>query len=239
MVYLIIATRNAHKVQEIRSILGESYQYLTLLDWPQAPLIVEDGETFAANAQKKALTLATWIARSRPSVLSTRLPIHGLDDAGFVFADDSGLEVDNLNGAPGIHSARFAALDNDASVNAPDTANNAKLLRLLKSVPLEQRTARFRCVIALAPIEISHVQRGETGAISHALTATVSLFEGVCEGRIGECPLGQGGFGYDPLFIPQGYSQTLAELGPEVKNQISHRARALAQLAKYLQIHKL
>jgi XTP/dITP diphosphohydrolase len=145
----------------------------------------------------------------------------------FVLADDSGLEVDALNGAPGVHSARFAALDRSAdhrsAGNSLDTDNTAKLLRLLKDVPLEKRTARFRCVLALAQSENpkSEIQNPQ-------------LFDGVCEGRIGFAPRGSNGFGYDPLFIPTGYEQSFAELGEEVKNRLSHRARALAKLRDYL-----
>ena len=140
---------------------------------------------------------------------------------GFVLADDSGLEVDALGGAPGVHSARFAALDGAGQGNSHDADNNAKLLRLLKNVPLEKRTARFRCVLALASVErrTSSVEGRE-----------LQLLEGVCEGQIGFEPRGQGGFGYDPLFIPTGFTQTFAELGGEIKNRLSHRAKALAKL---------
>ena len=145
MITLLIATRNAHKVGEIRAILGDRFQFLTLNDFPAAPKVVEDATTFAGNAAKKAVELAKWLQRQFPSSQT--------QDArpDFVLADDSGLEVDALNGAPGVHSARFAALDSAKFGNTSDADNNAKLLCLLKNVPLEKRTARFHCVIALAP----------------------------------------------------------------------------------------
>ena len=148
---LLLATRNAHKAGEIRAILGDRFRFLTLNDFPEAPKVVEDAPTFAGNAAKKAEELARWLSASRHLSPVTR--------HAFVLADDSGLEVDALNGAPGVHSARFAALDRSAdgssassSGNSPDADNNAKLLRLLKDVPLEKRTARFHCVIALTPV---------------------------------------------------------------------------------------
>src|ERR1039457_4897983 len=144
MTTLLIATRNAHKVGEIRAILGPRFQFLTLNDFPGAPKVVEDADTFAGNATKKAVELAKWVSSKHSTFnLQPSTP-------NFVLADDSGLEVDALNGAPGVHSARFAALEK--SENSHDADNNAKLLRLLKNVPLEKRTARFRCVIALVPV---------------------------------------------------------------------------------------
>ena len=143
MTTIVIATRNTHKAGEIRAILGESFQFLTLNDFPDAPKIVEDADTFAGNAAKKAVGLAKWIC-SKHSTFNIQ---HSMPN--FVLADDSGLEVDALDGAPGVHSARFAALDSATSGNTPDADNNAKLLRLLKDIPPEKRTARFRCVIAL------------------------------------------------------------------------------------------
>src|SRR5579863_9537240 len=144
MTTLLIATRNRHKVEEIRAILGGQFQFLTLNDFPGAPSVVEDAETFAGNAAKKAAELARWLA-ANPSLIARHPSL------SFVLADDSGLEVDALNGAPGVHSARFAALDSAKSGNTPDADNNTKLLRLLKDVPSEKRKARFHCVIALTP----------------------------------------------------------------------------------------
>jgi XTP/dITP diphosphohydrolase len=152
---LLIATRNAHKAREIRQVLTGDFQFLTLHDFPAAPDVVEDGATFAANASKKAASLAVWLVKNGPAAslpssnssnlspnLSTLAPF-------YVLADDSGLEVDDLGGSPGVHSARFAALDTGLAGNSPDAANNAKLLRLLAKAPLPRRAARFRCVLAL------------------------------------------------------------------------------------------
>ena len=127
-------------------------------------------------------------------------------------ADDSGLEVDALGGRPGVRSARYAGED------ATDAENNQKLLEALRDVPDAQRTARFRCAIALVD----------------ANGREVALVEGTCEGRIGREPKGSHGFGYDPLFMPDGFTQTIAELGPETKDQISHRAKAAAKLVPVL-----
>jgi XTP/dITP diphosphohydrolase len=211
MTTLLIATRNAHKVGEIQAILGADFRCLTLKEFPGAPAVVEDADTFAGNATKKAVELANWLFQmSIATPHSTR----------FVLADDSGLEVDALNGAPGVHSARFAALDQ--TENSHDADNNAKLLRLLKDVPLEKRTGRFRCVIALATVGNWKLETGNC-----------QCFAGACEGRIQLAASGQGGFGYDPLFVPDGFTQSFAELGEAVKNKLSHRAQALAKLKNY------
>jgi XTP/dITP diphosphohydrolase len=156
-----------------------------------------------------------------------------------VLADDSGLEVDALDGAPGVHSARFAALDSGAQGNSSDAENKTKLLRLLEGVPEPRRTARFRCVIALTPV--TTVERGNASPVCSSDEAEMQteLFEGVCEGRIAFEPNGQGGFGYDPLFIPAGYAQSFAELAPEIKNQLSHRGKALEKLAVFLRSNSI
>jgi len=209
MTDILIATRNAHKVEEIRGILGANFRVTSQIDFPDAAAVVEDAATFAGNAAKKAEGLAAWLELQ---------PVPAkLDRSFYVLADDSGLEVDALGGAPGVHSARFAAADASGTTNSSDAANNAKLLRLLEGVPSEGRTARFRCVLALAA-------RGKP----------TLLFDGHCEGRIAFAAAGMGGFGYDPLFVPDGCAQSFAELGEEVKNTISHRARALAQLRQFL-----
>jgi XTP/dITP diphosphohydrolase len=218
---LLIATRNAHKTGEIRIILGSQFQFLTLNDFPNAPGVVEDAPTFAGNATKKAVELARWLAE-------------GHSTPKFVLADDSGLEVDALNGAPGVHSARFAALDSAKSRNTPDADNNARLLRLLKDVPLEKRTARFHCVIALTPVLPEKVEVASPVCYVDEFEMQTELFDGVCEGRLIFTPRGQNGFGYDPLFVPAGFEQTFAELGDEVKNRLSHRAQALQKLLEYL-----
>ena len=209
MTTIILATRNAHKVAEIGGILTEDFRLLSQLDFPGAPAVAEDAGTFGGNASKKAAGFIAWLEANPQKVLP--------DKRFFVLADDSGLEVDALGGAPGVHSARFAAADAQGAENSPDAANNAKLLRLLAGFPPERRTARFRCVLALA-----------------ALREATLLFEAICEGRMALSATGAGGFGYDPLFVPDGYTQSFAELGDEVKNKISHRARALAQLRRFL-----
>jgi XTP/dITP diphosphohydrolase len=211
---IVIATRNAHKVGEIRAILGGVSQILMLNDFPDPPKVVEDARTFAGNATKKALELARWLAVAFPPTRRSS-PL-------YVLADDSGREVDALGGAPGVHSARFAAPESAQSGNTPDADNNIRLLRLLKNVPLEKRRARFQCVIALVAIDLQ-------SAIGNPL-----LFDGACEGRIVFEPRGKNGFGYDPLFVPVGFEESFAELGEDVKNRLSHRARALEKLKAFL-----
>jgi XTP/dITP diphosphohydrolase len=182
---IVLATRNENKVREIREILGEGVPLRSLRDYPQVPEVPEDGLTFRENAVAKARFVSG---------------ILGLA----ALADDSGLEVDALNGDPGVRSARFAGERSTAA------QNNARLLRLMAGIPSERRRGRFRCVVALALPD-----------------GTVRTAEGACEGRILEAPHGSRGFGYDPLFVPDGYDRTFAELDPEEKNRISHRARAL------------
>jgi len=227
MTTLIIATRNLHKVSEIRAILSSGFNYLTLQDFPGAPPVKEDAPTFAGNATKKAVELAQWISRS---------PIHNPQPSTkyFVLADDSGLEVDALGGAPGVHSARFAALDSKTDGNSPDAENNAKLLRLLKDVPGEKRTGRFRCVIALTPLLIASAKSASPVCDANEFELQTEIFDGACEGQIGFVPHGDHGFGYDPLFLPLGHEQTFAELGESTKNQLSHRSKALAKLRQRL-----
>jgi len=227
MTTLLIATRNGHKVGEIRAILSAQFRYLTLRDFPDAPVVVEDAETFAGNATKKSVQLAQWLAASHGSDPKLSFPL-------FVLADDSGLEVDALNGTPGVHSARFAALDTKTDGNSPDADNNAKLLHLLKEVPLEKRTARFRCVIALTPVMAPSAKNASPVCAADEFELQTELFDGACEGRIGFAPGGQGGFGYDPLFTVDGHQQTFAEMGEAVKNQLSHRAKALEALKRKL-----
>lgn len=222
MLTLLISTRNEHKVGEIRAILGSEFRYLTLRDFPKAPNVVEDAPTFAGNAIKKAVELAKWLSQSNG-------PEHAVD---YIVADDSGLEVDALSGAPGVQSARFSAAESGLSGNSSPAANNAKLLRLLKDVPPEKRTARFRCVVALTPALKTQTESSSPVCYADEFELHTRIFEGACEGRIGFELKGQGGFGYDPLFIPDGFDQTFAELGEELKNGLSHRGRALEQLKK-------
>jgi XTP/dITP diphosphohydrolase len=218
---ILIATGNTHKAAEIKALLGNSVECLTLRDFPGAPTPVEDASTFSGNATKKAVTLARWLAGQ------------GNTTVQWVVADDSGLEVDALNGAPGVHSARFAALDQPArpaTGNSPDHENNAKLLRLLAGVPVEKRTARFRCVIAITPVPQPSPSNASPVCDADEAELAARTFEAVCEGRMIDAPRGQHGFGYDPLFVPAGFNQTFAELGEEVKNRISHRSKALLKL---------
>jgi len=229
---LLIATRNAHKAGEIQAILGKNVRCLTLKEFPDAPAVVEDADTFAGNAAKKAVELAKWLVEKH----STFNIQHSTPN--FVLADDSGLEVDALAGAPGVHSARFAALDRSAdgssassAGNTPDADNNAKLLRLLKDVPPEKHTARFHCVIALVAVPVGRIE--VVSPVCYADEFEPQTFDGVCEGRIIFEPRGKNGFGYDPLFVPVGFEQTFAELGEDVKNKLSHRAKALAKLKDF------
>lgn len=192
----IIATENEHKLEEIGSILKDlNLKVLSIKDTGLAGLdVIEDGNTFEENALIKARAV--------------------MEKTGqLAIADDSGLEVDILNNQPGIHSARFAG------ENATDDENNAKLLKLLKGVPLHRRTARFVCCIAAA------FPNGDT----------ITL-RGECPGMIGFEPRGESGFGYDSLFIVEKYGKTFAEIGEKEKNKISHRAMALERLKKRLKI---
>ena len=202
---LLIASHNTHKMAEIATILGEDFDVQNLARHNEAPKVEENGDTFTANAVKKAVEIAAWLSLQ---ALDQELP-------DFVLADDSGLAVDALGGSPGVRSARFAG-DNG---NSTDEANNAKLLRALANVTNDDRGAQFQCVLALTALD----QASE-----------VRTFDGICRGRIAQAESGQAGFGYDPLFIPDGHDLSFAELGSLVKNAISHRARALAKLAEYL-----
>jgi XTP/dITP diphosphohydrolase len=212
-ILLVVATGNQHKVDEISQILSPRLTCVPMRGLGNAPELEETGKTFEANAAMKATQLANWLA-SEPKL---KFPIQRFKSIQ-VLADDSGLEVDFLEGAPGVYSARFAATDT-MSGNAPDQANNDKLLSLLRDIPDEKRSARFRCVLALVP---------------NALEApnTTELYSGACEGRIARERHGSQGFGYDPLFYPTGYAETFAELSPSEKNKISHRAKALEKLAQ-------
>lgn len=212
---LFIATGNAHKVAEIAHLLGPTVACRSQRDAGVSLEIDETGSTFAENARLKSVTWAAYLGMDACNL-----------GVGWVLADDSGLEVDALGGAPGVHSARFAALDDGRRGNSADAENNAKLLRLLADVPEGRRGARFRCVLALTPVR--------PGASVEALTEATRCFDGRCEGRIQSRPAGAGGFGYDPLFIPSGHDASFAELGSEVKSRLSHRAQALGLLSAHL-----
>lgn len=211
MTSIIIASGNAHKAQEIQAILGEACSYNTLKDFPSAPEPEETADTFEGNASIKAESLADWL------IAQSLLP----SESVLILADDSGLEVDALNKAPGVHSARFAALDTGAKGNSSDADNNAKLLKILSEKGLSNPTARFRCVLSI--IEIS-------GGNQAASKSKPTTFSGSCEGTIQQLHAGNGGFGYDPIFIPAGYDKTFGELGEDIKNSLSHRSAALKKL---------
>lgn len=197
---IVFATNNKNKLSEIREILGSSFEVLSLADIGCHEDIPETGDTLLDNAIQKSRYV---------------FEKYGYD----CFADDTGLEVDALDGEPGVHSARYAeGTDHDSN------ANMDKLLRKLGDET--QRTARFRTVISLLQKQESGDGAGE-GSVLH-------IFEGKVEGSIIDEKRGAEGFGYDPIFMPEGYDKTFAELGLDVKNQISHRARAVKKLADYL-----
>ena len=193
---IVFATNNAHKLEEIRAILGHSHDILSLNDIQCHADIPETADTLEGNALQKARYVWDHYHLS-------------------VFADDTGLEVDALGGAPGVYSARYAG-----GAGHDSEANMAKLLRELHGHT--DRTARFRTVIALILADGS-----DKGFSEH-------LFEGKVEGRIATERQGSEGFGYDPLFIPDGYGESFAQLGTAIKNCISHRARAVARLTDFL-----
>ena len=208
---IVFATNNAHKLEEIRSILGDGFEIVSLSDIGCHEDIPETGSTLEENAWQKANYVFEHYHLS-------------------CFADDTGLEVDALNGAPGIYSARYAAMEkqktgSEARVVSHDSeANMNRLLHELGEN--NNRKARFRTVIALILIE-----RGEGRDKCETVRNT---FEGIVEGHIAREKSGVGGFGYDPLFVPDGYDKSFAELGADTKNTISHRARATQKLANYL-----
>ena len=193
MIELVVATRNRHKTREIQHILGPKFMVRDLAN-TEVPEICENGTSFEENAKLKALAA------------SKHLPV-------LVIADDSGLEVDSLGGAPGIYSARYAG------ANATSRDKIDKLLRELARVRATEdgRRARFCCVVALA----------RNGNL-------LGTFEGTVEGRITEKARGDAGFGYDPIFVPDGFGQTFGELSAQVKNAVSHRANAIRALADRL-----
>ena len=184
---IVFATNNAHKLEEVAAILGDSYEVMSLREIGCTTDIPETSDTFAGNALQKAQYVKEH---------------YGYD----CFADDSGLEVDVLNGAPGVYSARYSGLGSEGNID--------KLLHTLTEK--SERGAQFRTVIALLKGQESH------------------LFEGIVRGTIINERRGEGGFGYDPIFVPEGYEHTFAQLGSEIKNSISHRAKAVKQLADFL-----
>ncbi len=187
---IVFATANEHKLREIKALLGNSYQIISLADLGHTEDIPETGETFHANALIKAAFVKEHYGRD-------------------CFSEDSGLEIDALNGAPGVYTARYAGPGRDADDNMD------LVLKNLEGV--KDRSARFRTVIAL-------IQGGAT-----------HYFEGTVEGRIAESKSGEKGFGYDPIFIPEGYDRTFATFTDKGKNAISHRGQAVAKLVAFLQ----
>jgi len=188
---LVLATRNPGKISEIKALLP-GMRVVTAASFVGCPEPEETGRTFEENALIKARAVSRFTGRT-------------------ALADDSGLEVDALDGAPGVRSARYAGTD------ATDQDNIRRLLDALDGISDADRTARFRCVVAVV------VPDGRTWTV-----------EGACEGRILQAPRGDAGFGYDPLFVPAGYENTFAELDAGVKNRISHRAQALGRIADVL-----
>ena len=189
MITLILATRNKHKTEEIQQILGPSFRCFSLNEFPDAPPIEENATTFGGNAALKSVGLAKWL-------LATSGKLANVSGEAYVLADDSGLEVDVLNGAPGVYSARYANLDTGKPGNSPDGENNAKLLRLLRDVPTEKRSARFRCALALTPL-VKTDKCSSPPCEGDELDTATMIFEGACEGRMDTKPAGGGGFGYE------------------------------------------
>ncbi|MFT5388283.1 MAG: XTP/dITP diphosphohydrolase [Candidatus Omnitrophota bacterium] len=191
---LIVATKNQGKMREIRLLLKEFDLNITsLADYPEAPEIIEDGASFADNALIKA-------------------KIIGAYTGALVIGEDSGIEIDYLDGAPGIYSARYAGAD------ATDEDNNEKMLTDLDGVTDDKRTARYQCYVAIVDCQ-----------------NTIDIVNGSCEGRLTTAPRGSNGFGYDPYFLIDEYGKTFGELDPSIKASISHRAKALIKVKEVFQ----
>ena len=204
---IVFATNNEHKLSEIRAILGDAFEVVSLADIGCHEDIPETGQTLEENALMKAEYIYDKYHLS-------------------CFADDTGLEVEALNGAPGVYSARYASMASDTSNTSHDSeANMARLLRELANN--NNRKARFRTVIAL-------IEKKDVCPCGCTSIKVVHKFEGIVNGEITREKSGAEGFGYDPIFRPDGYDKTFAELGADIKNQISHRARATQKLAEYL-----
>lgn len=217
---IVFATGNRHKLSEAQQILGPSFKLMTPSNFGFYDDIPETGNTIKENAIQKARFV--------------------YDKFGICcFADDTGLEIDALGGAPGVYSARYAGPAKNSSDNIE------KALRELSGVPYEKRTTRFHCCIALIMLKSSVNSRlsnsslkpvvNETGIIDIAPDAVLLTFDGICEGHILTTCAGADGFGYDPIFQPLGYTKTFAELTPDEKNAISHRGIAMRALAAFLQ----
>ena len=189
----MVATRNRHKSDEIRAMVGDRFEVVDANEIEGLPEIEETGTSFLENATLKAAGISRCVA-------------------GLVLSDDSGLEVDALDGRPGVWSSSFGGEEGNHALN------NQRMLREMDGVAADRRTARFRCVMVIA-------RGGEV----------LADFSGAAEGRIIDELCGEGGFGYDPLFVPDGFDQSFAELGGEVKNRLSHRARALEKAVGWLE----
>jgi XTP/dITP diphosphohydrolase len=207
---ILIATSNAGKLRDFAGAAKQQgIEISAVPNFSSLPAVIEDGDTFEANARKKAEEYSQGVPGQ------------------IVLADDSGLEVDALNGAPGVHSARYAAPElqnkqpHEADANTDDEANNARVLRELKSVAAAERTGRFVCVLAAA----------RDGA-------TLATFRGTAEGIILDAPRGENGFGYDPLFYFPQIGKTFAELSPEEKASYSHRGAAFRSFLKWYEDFK-
>lgn len=211
---IVFATNNEHKLSEIRAILGDAFEVVSLADIGCHEDIPETGQTLEENALMKAEYIYNKYHLS-------------------CFADDTGLEVEALNGAPGVYSARYASMEDLSNQNTQSSpishdseANMARLLRELANN--NNRKARFRTVIAL-------IEKKDVCPCGCTSIKVVHKFEGIVNGEITREKSGAEGFGYDPIFLPDGYDKTFAELGADIKNQISHRARAVAKLAEFLE----
>jgi XTP/dITP diphosphohydrolase len=197
---ILIATSNPGKLRDFAGAAAvHGIEIAGIPNFSSLPLVVEDGQTFEHNARKKADEYSAYVPGQ------------------IVLADDSGLEIDSLNGAPGVHSARYAAHEPQlADANTDDALNNARVLRELNGIPLEKRTGRFVCVLAAARDR-----------------KTLAIFRGTAEGIILDAPHGSNGFGYDPLFYFPQINKTFAELSPEEKSKHSHRGAAFRQFLNW------
>jgi XTP/dITP diphosphohydrolase len=195
----LIATNNPGKIIELSELLKDlPFQLKGLRDFQHIIKVKETGKTFAENAVLKA-------------------SLYALQSNTWSLSDDSGLEIEALNGAPGVYSARYGGAD------LPQNEKNAKLLADLSAINVDSRRARFVCAMAIAD---------QTGKI-------IFSAEGICDGKIAEIERGTNGFGYDPIFIPNGFDQTFGELSNEIKGEISHRARAISKIIRFLQDFRL
>ena len=222
---LVFASNNAHKLSEVRAMMPAGVEVLSLHEIGFEAEIDETGETLEENSLIKAQTVWEWMnGENGDASLNGGLMIDG------VFADDTGLEIDALNGEPGVYTARWYKRNTDRSADRTQTAsltekeifhaNRAKALRELEGK--DNRGCQFRTVITL-------LMNGDA-----PLNGGMIQVEGIVRGRIAEQEYGEGGFGYDPVFIPEGYDKTFGELPAELKNHISHRARAIQELVRVL-----